>query len=296
MSESNRTSHYQTILDAGAALATQSKAPGTPYAVVPAGYTLEDIERFAEQPARARASVTVDTVESFVDYYERYSLEDYSMIFASVLDFRLIGIVDWHSHEAPAFGEHRVTYQAPRAPEWDAWCGNDGRSMSQEDFAYFIEENLNDIVEPDGAEVLEVAQRLEATSKVEFVSAIRLSDGQREFSYSETSEGSSRRGALKVPEAFTLGIPVFLGGEPYEVTARLRWRIHDRKLKLWYELRQRSRVEQHAFQLIVDAVADKVDTPVIAGTPGGGFEDGETITYRYVRGGMPQPQTGARTG
>ena len=285
MSESNRTSHYQTILDAGAALATQSKSLGTPFAVVPAGYSLEDLEHFAEHPQRARASVTVDTVESFVDYYERYSLEDYSMIFASLRQFRLVGIVDWHGQDTPAFGEHRVTYQAPRAPEWNTWCTHDAKAMTQEDFAYFIEENLSDIVEPDGAEVLEVAQRLEATHKVEFVSTIRLADGQREFSYAETSEGASRRGALKVPEAFTLGIPVFLNGEPYEVTARLRWRIQDRKLRLWYELKQRERIEQHAFKLIVDAVAEKVDTPVIAGEPGIASEGGQRVTYSFERGG-----------
>ena len=166
-----------------------------------------------------------------------------------------------------AFAEHRVVYDAPRSDEWEIWTKADGVAMPQADFSRFIEDNVKDIREPAGADVLEVARQLEVKKKVEFASAQRLSDGQREFTYNEEIDGTSRRGQMQIPEEFQLGIPVFLDGELYAVTARLRYRINEGTLRLWYDLLNPHEVERDAFGVIVEKIRDAVETPVLMASP-----------------------------
>ncbi len=135
--------------------------------------------------------------------------------------------------------------------------------MTQFEFATFIEDNVKDVREPAGADMLEIARTLEATKKVDFVSGIRLSDGQREFTYNEQIEGTSRKGQVKVPEHFILGSPVFVAGTLYRVTARLRYRIEAGKLRLWCDLLNPHEIERDAFGAIVEKVDDAVSTDVL---------------------------------
>lgn len=58
----------QTILDAGAAIATvQFGETQIPYAVVPEGYSLESAENLLDYPARKRAKVTMLDAESYIN-------------------------------------------------------------------------------------------------------------------------------------------------------------------------------------------------------------------------------------
>ena len=266
----------KTILDAGMALASQDKSlQDTPYVVVPEDYDLRSVEKYQTNPNHATGGMDAVTVEAFIEYYERYSQPDTSVIFADLRTFTMLGVIDWHAEHTPGFGFHRVVYTAPRTEEWQAWCKNDGVKMAQQDFAYFIEERMEDIRSPLGAEVLEIAQHLEAKKNVDFVSGQRLSDGQREFTYVETIGTAQSRNQITVPETFVLGLPIFYGGEFYEVTARLRYRINERRLIFWYDLSHRVQLEQTAFNLIVDDVREKVTTPVFAGAIRHGVGNGE---------------------
>ncbi|MYE01162.1 MAG: DUF2303 family protein [Alphaproteobacteria bacterium] len=148
------------------------------------------------------------------------------------------------------------------------WTEADGNAMSQTDFSRFLEENVKDIREPAGADVLEVARELEVQKKVHFNSTIRLSDGARTFGYSEDVAGSTRQGQMKIPEAFQLGIPVFRGGELYAITARLRYRIDGGNLALWYDLLNPHEIERDAFGTIVEDIDNQVRTDVLMATPG----------------------------
>lgn len=259
----------ESMLAAGSALVAPV-APGddSRFVVVPEGYKVEDIEKFLAAPARARATITAETPEAFVAYYNRFVDEEVGMVFACTETFTVTGIIDWHAPgDVAGFAEHRVVYEAPRSDEWKIWTGMNGRAMPQTDFSRFIEDNVKDIREPDGADVLEVARQLEVKKKVEFASAERLSDGQREFTYNEEVEGSTRRGQLKIPEEFKLGIPVFIGGELYEVIARLRYRIDGGQLRLWYDLLNPHEIERDAFGVVVEKIDGEVETPVLMASP-----------------------------
>lgn len=270
MTENTKTiSEAAAMLAAGTAIARPVRIDdGGSFVVVPDGFRLADIERFLAAPTRPRGTIKAETPAAFVAYYNRFCEEDASLVFAATESFTVKGIIDWHvpGNEA-GFGEHRVVYEAPRSDEWKIWTGADGSAMSQGDFSRFIEDNVKDIREPAGADVLEVARQLEVKKRVEFASAMRLSDGQREFTYNETVDGSTRRGKMKVPEEFTLGIPVFIGGELYEVTARLRYRIAGGQLSLWYDLANADAVAREAFLQVVEVIDGSVETDVLMAAP-----------------------------
>ena len=262
----------KTVLDAGTALADPSYVtdPGRGngvFATIPDGYRIEDLERYCPRPIRARDTILCETPEAFVSYYNRFKCEDVSMAFSSTNAFLVKGIIDWHSVDGPGFGDHTVVYSAPRSQEWDVWMGKNEEPMSQADFSQFVEDNVKDIRVPAGADVLEVARQLEVKKSVEFASALRLSDGQREFTYNEEVNGTTHRGQMKVPEEFKLGIPVFLGGDHYEVTARLRYRIDHGKLRIWYNLLNPHLIEQDAFSGVVGKIAEGIGAEVLMGMP-----------------------------
>jgi len=246
------------------------------YAVVPVGARIESLEQFNLQPIRARAGVTAHSDATLSAYLNRFKTPA-SVVFADQQKFVIVGIIDYHMRDTGAAGavasdgaawrEHRVSYSAPKSLEWQTWRGRDGKSMSQAEFAQFIEENVVDIRSPAGADMLEVSRSLQAKKSVEFSSALRLADGDQQFSYAETISGSTSQGRISVPAEFTLGIPVFFGGQPYAVTARLRYRINEGKLALWYQLYRPEHVEQDAFGLIAAAVAEATGIAVWDGVP-----------------------------
>lgn len=236
------------------------------YAVIPSNAQIEDLEEYAEAPRRARAEVAAHDPETFGAYFNRFKTAD-SVILADQDKFTIVGIIDYHPKDGAAFREHRVSYEAPRSLEWKTWRTASGKRMAQEEFAQFIEDNVVDIRTPAGADVLEISRNLQANKKVAFSSAIRLADGQQQFTYEEVIDGSTSKGKIKVPETFVLGIPVFFGGELYEVTARLRYRIDNGKLALWYELYRPEYIEKDAFEAVLVGVGTVTETAVWHGRP-----------------------------
>lgn len=258
----------EAVVLAGQAIGDAKQAPAgvIPYAVIPEGSKVEDLERLLPVPARTRAAVTAKSAETFAAYVKAFALPA-TVVFGDQERFQLVGIIDYHAKDAPAFREHRVTYSAPRSLEWKTWRGSNGKTMAQADFARFIEDNVVDIRDPAGAEVLEVSRGLQAKKSVEFASAIRLADGSQQFTYAETIAGTTSKGTMQVPEEFTLGIPVFLGGPLYEVRARLRYRIDGGKLQLWYDLYRPEHIERDAFGTICADITASTGIAVWEGMP-----------------------------
>jgi uncharacterized protein YfdQ (DUF2303 family) len=259
----------QVVLDAGKAIQSlqDSHLPSSitgsaPFLIVPGG-GVKSLERLLPTPLRARALVTARTVAGFTDYLARHVRET-TAVFAWAGDKSFVGVVDYHGPADPQWCSHRVTLALIKTPEWQVWEGKDGEKMGQEDFASFLEDNLPDIASPAGADLLEVANELWATKSVNFVSSVRLDNGQHQLRYEESITGSARKGTLDISPTFTLGIAPFEGTCRFEVTARFRYRIDTTgKLLLWYDLLQPERVLDTAYNLERQRIADllKVSAP-----------------------------------
>lgn len=256
--------NVKTLLDAGEQLADPKHAPGGAYyAVVPEGSSLESLDEYMPKPRRVRQTIVMRTPAAFSAYVNRFKLPN-TVIFGDVKSMKFNAIIDYHApggDDGAAHTDHNVTFEPVVTPEWEVWFRNSGKKMNQAEFARFIEENMLDVREPNGADLLEIAGTLEAKRNVSFKSAVRLQDGTYELGYAEetTAHAGGSGGSLSIPQEITLGLAVFRGAESYKVRAFFRYRIgDDKKLVLWYDLHKPQTIIDDAFTSVAQAIGDAV--------------------------------------
>lgn len=245
-----------------------------------------NLEKYADKPRRKRAVAALMDQESFAAYVMAHNLPGRTAIFGKLTEKggSFLGVIDYHEKVSspapvteggdgapfnpglPQWGDHRATFDLGFTPEWVRWTGSDNQPLAQVDFAYFIEDNMLDIVDPSGADILEVAQELVAKKSVDFKSSTRLSNGETSLSYEEKIEAASKRpGDLKVPSEFTIKIAPFVGIEPSTIKVRLRFRITDGRLLFIYKMDRPHKVVEAAFSQARDYIKTKTGLPVLLG-------------------------------
>ncbi|HEY6012670.1 MAG TPA: DUF2303 family protein, partial [Candidatus Limnocylindrales bacterium] len=181
----------QAVIDAATAAALPTIVePGQVAAfVVPPGGGLaylsrdtdEDRRREGLGPAISQAGTTVVRDESaIVTLAERWGHPQSVLVYADAVSRKVTAVLD----DDPGGGQYgwrdrRVQLDLVHTPEWVRWAAIDGKLLSQVDFAEHVEACLEDIRSPSAADMLEIAQTLEATVDVTFRSGVRLRDGQR---------------------------------------------------------------------------------------------------------------------
>jgi uncharacterized protein YfdQ (DUF2303 family) len=228
--------------------------------------------------------VTFHDAASFVEYFKEFG--KYSgRIFCDLRAARFEAVMDYHlgpvapppaepeklqvvvDGVGPTAGwcDHKATYPCPKTVEWQTWESQNAKGMSQIDFARFLESNLLDIVRPEGAVLLETCRTLEARKSAKFASSIRLDNGETQFLYEEEIQGSAQKGKLNIPETFLLGIRPFEGSQAYKVEVRLRYRIKEGALTMWYELVRPHKVLEDAVAEIFDQIEDGTGVKILRG-------------------------------
>lgn len=250
-------------------------------AALPPGWKVEQIdqEEFRDKPRRKRGIVQLTTTKSFIDYVKRQgSLAACTVWCRADYARGKIGfsaIINDHG-EAPDeqnWRDHRAYFNPEFSEEWKRWTGSNGKGQpfTQFEFANFVEENNKDIAAaegmPTGAQMLEMALNMEANQDVRFKSAIRLQNGGVDLNYMADDDAQTIT-RMKLFERFAIGIPVFLGGEPYRIDARLRYRVRDAKLTFWYELVRPDLILAAATASTIEAIQAEVGMPFFFGDPG----------------------------
>lgn len=224
---------------------------GVPHIALPPDWTSESAESLLDEPRRIRAAIIAHEVSGLTSYVTRFKTfrtalycgpRDRPQVLARVDDNQADENPDGRG--LPSHVTHTCTFGCPTTVEWKAWTGSDKRSMAQVEFAEFIEKNLRDIVEPSGGDFLAAVLSFQDTGSAEFRSAVRLSDGRVQFQLTQKDDASQ----IKFPLQLKLGLPVFEGMPGrYEVLARLRYRIKEEKLSLWYEIDRPDLVVRQAY-------------------------------------------------
>jgi uncharacterized protein YfdQ (DUF2303 family) len=258
------------VIDA-ARRATEPKPLDTTeyYAVPGADGDVEvlDLERYRPAPDRARGVYRPATVQSFIAYVNAHADEEHSTVWVHPTEGRVVCVLNDHSAESAEWGDHRVELTLLVTDEWKFWLARDGQLTGQEEFAEHIEDGVRQIVEPEAATMLEIAQSIHATTKASFRSATRLADGEVQMAYDEEVEASAgRKGELSIPREFVLALPPFVGEEPYKLTARLRYRLNSGTLRIGYRLDQPDAVVRDALEHIAGTLGDQFKR-VYMGTP-----------------------------
>lgn len=279
MSESDlKIDKYEDLRD----LAQQLVAPTIwneegehPQVVVPEGFHVLDLASTAQRPDRIKANPTFWDVDSLVSYGNRFNAgfenDTNTVVFGDRSTRKVTAIFDYHSAEGPDWAQHRATLTMRYTSEWTAWVNNHKKCFEQEAFANLLESLQPDIVEPDGATLMEVALSLETKTGVAFKSAFTQKNGMKTLQYSETTEASAGpTGSLKIPDKLVLNVKIFEGDElPSRVEAFFRFRVTNGKLVLFYELIRPERVVEAAFEQVLKAVSTGLSLPMLHGSPGG---------------------------
>lgn len=226
-------------------------------------------DEFRDVPRRPKGTTTVYDVDSLAVLWEKHSHE-LSEVFADPIRFRITAVLnaDGGSQEAAGFRDHRLELICKKTPAWEAWLAHDGALRDQTTFAEFLEDRLHEIEQPSGAEMLEIATSFQASSKVEFKSAVALTSSTRALQYEETTAAKAgQTGQLEIPATFVVALQPFEGGAAYRVTARFRYRITNGKLQIGYRLERPEDVLRTAFNDVREAASEATGKQVLFGSP-----------------------------
>ncbi len=227
--------------------------------VVPAGAAAQipDLSAWRDAPYRRSGLYRPATVEALADYTEWQQVDDQTTVWVHPTSGRVEAVFDDNGAE-PGYREHRAVLQLQPTPEWTYWAAKDGHMGGQEDFALHIEGGLAEIEQPAAADLLEIAQSFHATKNAAFRSALRLASGEQQFTYSEEIEAKAgRTGQLSVPTTFVLMLAPFVGEEERQVVAKLRYRLHDGRLQIGYQLERPDKVVREALDAVAEQLAAK---------------------------------------
>ncbi len=237
--------------------------------MVPAGakYHEIDLSSYLPEPTRKRGTVHVHDAASLIAYAAGHATPA-TRLFADVYARTLVLVLNGHADDAAGWGDHKAQLVLKHTPEWSAWAALDGKLVAQTDFAEHIEDRLDDIQSPPGADLLELAQTFQAKTGVEFASAIVLESGQRQLTYKETIDArAGQAGQVVIPKEFELGLRPFEGGDAYKVVARLRYRINGGHLTIGYQLTRVEDVLRSAVNDVIEQVAEATGLGVLRGVP-----------------------------
>jgi uncharacterized protein YfdQ (DUF2303 family) len=267
----------KAAVDAIADLATAATEPsplavGNIYLVTRRdGHSVIDLtgDEYRELPKRKVGNVVMRDVPSFAAYWAKHADLDVSEVYANREGLAVTAVLDANGPEDAGWGHHRLVLKLVHSEAYKAWQALDGRLLDQEAFAEFLDDNRADVVEPSAAELLEIAQTIQGTSKVDWQAGHRLVDGQRRIGYTETNSATAgTKGELAIPAVITIGVPIFDGAAArHAITARFRHRITGGKLQLMYKLDRPADVVTAAFDAVVADVADQCAATVMRGTP-----------------------------
>lgn len=245
---------------------------------LPPGWTLSEKndEHLRLHPYRKTGAPRLDEQDSFIRYINRHKIGDLTTIYCqadyrqSKVDFECI----INDHDGLINGQqwrdHKALYTPGFSEEWKRWIGSDKYQFNQAEFAMFIEENLNDVAAaegmPTGQQVLEMSLSFQANQDMRYKSSIRLQNGGVDMSFVQDDDDQTLV-KMRLFEKVAIGIPVFWGGDAYQITARLRYRVREGKLTFWYELIRADKILEDATETLIGKIIESTGVPLYFGRP-----------------------------
>lgn len=266
-----------TAIEAGKQIASVGQKPvdlgnGRMALLLPNGMTQWAIDPLtAPLPGNVIQSETLIDQASFCEYVDRFSTSE-TVIFANP-EGKMTAVIDYHHRRTgtelaqPDHCKHVAVFKTAFDPNYERWRDIDRKMISQQDFAYFVEEMLHTICSPDGADLLEMAQTLKVIRGVTFSQNVRIKDGTADIQYKEDDTTHGNSGIVSVPDEIMIVCPVFLNRPQQTIKAKLRYRIApDNPLSFRIDILNRTLIELEAFKVMCDEVAEKTTCPVLLST------------------------------
>lgn len=253
------------------------------------------IEPHLQRPVARKGTARVQTLAAFIDLVNRHK-GDHSAVFGD-LNWRapsLLAVIDYHDRvgaidDASALDpvarhlRHRIAYPFPLHEIWRTWLAADGKAMTQEDFAEYIEEHLPELTSPSPAEaadaertygttiatpsdMLTLSRGLEVVVGAKVKNNQRLQSGEGQILF-ETEHRDANGAPLKVPGLFMINVPVFEGGDPVSFVVRLRYRVKGGDVVWSFKLLRPDVYIDGAVTGAFQRVRDETALPLYLGSP-----------------------------
>jgi hypothetical protein len=150
---------------------------------------IESLEHLRTSAPLRKGEVMFYEALSFARFVNRFKSQS-TVIFADRIGVKFTAALDYHpageKQDGTSWDLFRGILPLRHTPSWTTWQTANGKPMEQADFAQFLEDNLPDIAEPNGALLVEIARTLEANVDVSYQSHIRAENGAHRFQWLET--------------------------------------------------------------------------------------------------------------
>jgi uncharacterized protein YfdQ (DUF2303 family) len=250
---------------------------GMPVVVMPMDYKVEQFPLLLKAPLRKVGRMQLQDLASFARFFNTHKTER-SVILVDVDPKGSRGAVftaifNYHGADPAGadFGDFRATYTAQLSVEWQRWLAKNGCAMEHVPFLEHIENNQDLILEPKGADLLQLISALEGKTDAKFSNAMNLHNGKMKLSFEENvtlragADAATKAGTMEVPAEMVVGIAPFEFGVPYKIRNRVRYRVHGRQLVFAYEVVDPHRIIQDAASGQVQKVKELTEVEPFAG-------------------------------
>lgn len=251
--------------------------PNVPFLVGMKSMEVFNLEKHMPHPPRIRKDIRFIDAPSFLQYFQTYKESYNPMLFAAsdasglaikaIFDYDVAGRIvkqegqpDGYEMAQPHWNDHVAYLHMSFTPDYKLLKDLSDKLMKQEEFAFFVEENLHLFSKPTGAEMLELAQELKGTQSVTWKHGKRLSNGETSLEYVETIDATSKAGDLKVPESITFKAAMFEGFEAKEIKAAFRFRFEAGKVTLGFKLlsKKEERDAEKEVRALIEAETNQI--------------------------------------
>lgn len=193
---------------------------------------------------------------------------------------------------------HRAIYDFPLSDEWKAWMAISDSPLEKEEMGEFIEAQALAIMDPTpailrgtvmdknepwenrlietvqkiGGRYGQLAQLLEISRQFQIYETSNLKvqknrdTGEQEVQFlneHKTPDGQP----INIPNLIIIAIPVFMGGAPYRMTVRFRYRKSGATLKFFFSIHNPEKVFEAALKEALDKARDETALPLFMGQP-----------------------------
>lgn len=198
------------------------------FIAVPDGYKLQDTEELEACPRRKKSIVRLDDDTGYIDYIKRHGEPATTTIWCNA-DYEK-GLVGYTC----ILNDH---------------AGEEGGQEWRDHLAHF---------EP--TQSVEWKRWIEKNGKVmdQLEFATFVENNLADIATAKSMEAYSQ---------FSIGIPVFRGSDPYQINARLKYRLNSGKLKFWYELIRADKVMEASAKSMTAKIQEQTTFPIFHGNP-----------------------------
>lgn len=227
----------------------------SPLAIIPNNCNVVDLSKFV-YPSVIDNRISFASIESFNRYLNEAKVARTKVYCTKAI---VCAVIDEHDLKGPEAHRraHQITLPLSYSEDFLRITNANRNWMPQSDFADFLADISHCIVEPDSAELIELAQELRGITKVTWRQGKRLKDGRTAIEYveeAETSKGGSK-GDIEIPDYIKISVPVFSFGEELvwkaAIPAEMRYRVSTNGVAFSFIMRNLEDIQRQAVQEVV---------------------------------------------